>query len=101
MKIGIVTFHSAHNYGAVLQAWSLQQYLKQQGHEVEIVNLRLPVIDKIYRLSYRSHVKVCKSSVVNNMINECLYQARCFYTCCKNPGKREKYRKFERFINEK
>ena len=50
MKIGIVTFHSAHNYGAVLQAWSLQEYLKGQGHQPEIVNLRLPVIDKLYRI---------------------------------------------------
>ena len=69
MKIGIVTFHSAHNYGAVLQAWSLQEYLKQQGHEVEIVNLRLNVIDRIYRLTYKTKRKVCSNQTVNNLVN--------------------------------
>lgn len=28
MKIGILTFHWAHNYGAVLQAYALQEVLK-------------------------------------------------------------------------
>lgn len=40
MKIGIVTFHFAYNYGAVLQAWALMTYLKSQGHDVEIVDYR-------------------------------------------------------------
>lgn len=50
MKIGIITFNSAHNFGAVLQAWSLQEYLKSQGHTVEIINFRHPMIDKVYQL---------------------------------------------------
>lgn len=40
MKIGIITFHWATNYGAILQAYSLQEYLKEQGHEVEIINYK-------------------------------------------------------------
>lgn len=38
MKIGILTFHWAHNYGAVLQAYALYTYLARQGHDVEIIN---------------------------------------------------------------
>lgn len=38
MKIGIMTYHFAINYGAVLQCYALQQYLKELGHEVEIIN---------------------------------------------------------------
>ena len=38
MKIGILTFHFAHNYGAVLQAYALQSYLMNLGHHVEIIN---------------------------------------------------------------
>lgn len=38
MKIGILTFHRAYNYGAVLQAYATQEYLKQMGHDVEIVD---------------------------------------------------------------
>lgn len=34
MKIGILTFHCAHNYGAVLQCYALQETLKQMVHDV-------------------------------------------------------------------
>lgn len=40
MKIGILTFHCAHNYGAVLQCYALQEYLKSLGHEVYIIDYR-------------------------------------------------------------
>ncbi|MDF7799799.1 polysaccharide pyruvyl transferase family protein [Pontiellaceae bacterium B1224] len=40
MKIGILTFHAAINYGAVLQAYALVTYLKQLGHEPEIIDYR-------------------------------------------------------------
>ena len=38
MKIGILTYHFAINYGAVFQCYALQEYLKQQGYEVEVIN---------------------------------------------------------------
>ena len=38
MKIGTITFHWATNYGAVLQAYALQKYLTQLGHEVQIID---------------------------------------------------------------
>lgn len=31
MKIGILTFHCAINYGAVLQAYALKEFLKKNG----------------------------------------------------------------------
>lgn len=37
-KIGILTFHWATNYGAVLQAYALQSFLKDKGFETEIIN---------------------------------------------------------------
>lgn len=40
MKIGILTFHWATNYGAILQAYALQEYLKGLGHEVDIINYK-------------------------------------------------------------
>lgn len=33
MKIGIATFHRASNYGAVLQAFALQTFLRSKGHD--------------------------------------------------------------------
>lgn len=38
MKIGILTFHRAYNYGAVLQAYALQTYLKDRGCDVYIID---------------------------------------------------------------
>lgn len=49
MKIGILTFHRAHNYGAVLQCYALLQYLTEQGHSVEVIDYRQPFVEKIYK----------------------------------------------------
>lgn len=38
MKIGILTYHRAHNYGAMLQAYALRTYLQSLGNEVEFVD---------------------------------------------------------------
>lgn len=38
MKIGIITFHRAHNYGAVLQCYSLCENIKRLGHDVEVID---------------------------------------------------------------
>lgn len=48
MKIGILTFHHAHNYGAVLQAYALQEVLRKKGHNVEFINYRNPYLLSIY-----------------------------------------------------
>jgi hypothetical protein len=40
MKIGIITFHAARNYGAVLQAYALQTYLQKLGHEPFFINYK-------------------------------------------------------------
>lgn len=34
MRIAILTFHRAHNCGAMLQAWALKKVLERMGHEV-------------------------------------------------------------------
>lgn len=36
--IGILTYHSAHNYGAALQTFALFYYIKSEGKNVEIIN---------------------------------------------------------------
>jgi hypothetical protein len=38
MKIGILTYHRSHNYGAVLQAYALKTYIYSLGHDVEFVD---------------------------------------------------------------
>ena len=48
MKIGVLTFHCAHNYGAMLQCYALQEYLKGQGHEVYVIDYRPSYLVKSY-----------------------------------------------------
>lgn len=38
MKIGILTFHRAHNYGAVLQSYALKKYLQEIGNDVYVID---------------------------------------------------------------
>ncbi|WP_404308813.1 polysaccharide pyruvyl transferase family protein [Neorhodopirellula lusitana] len=40
MKLGIITYHDINNYGAQLQASSLQQFLDQSEHDCELVDYR-------------------------------------------------------------
>ena len=39
MKIGIVTFVKADNYGAELQAYALQRKLNMMGYDAEVLDL--------------------------------------------------------------
>lgn len=49
MKIGILTFHCAHNYGAILQAYALQEVLTNRGHDVEFIDYQSPYLLRIYK----------------------------------------------------
>lgn len=49
-KIGIVTYHNAINYGAVFQAFALQQYLLDMGFDAYIINYRNSSIEEQYKL---------------------------------------------------
>ena len=40
MKIATITCHDVYNYGASLQAYALQQYLLEQGHDAEIIDYK-------------------------------------------------------------
>lgn len=83
MKIGLLTFHCAHNYGAVLQAYSLQQFLQHQGHDVEFIDYRPDYLIAPYapRITLRS---------VRDAIGSTL----------RFPRTRAKQREFDSFIGQ-
>ena len=56
MKVGILTFHNAINYGAVLQTYALQQTILALGVECEIIDYRCSAVEKQYR---RKKIKEC------------------------------------------
>lgn len=46
IKIGIITFHNAINYGALLQTYALQKSITNMGYEVAVIDYSNPNIDK-------------------------------------------------------
>lgn len=69
MKIGILTFHYGYNYGGVLQAYALQEYIRHQGHDVSIINY-IPLsykVDFLYGISRRYPLLSLKH-VVGNLL---------------------------------
>ena len=59
-KIGIITYHCAYNYGAVLQAYALQTKLDILGYEAEFINFRSSAIVDGYKESRISGGKRAK-----------------------------------------
>lgn len=56
MKIGILTFHCAYNYGAVLQCYALQTYLGKRGHDVHVIDYRPKAITNMYKICERKRL---------------------------------------------
>jgi len=74
MKIGTITFHWANNYGAVLQAYALQQFLKNNGYDTEIIDykparlyFREIIRDVIYNRSNLSKRRKLRKFVKNHV----------------------------------
>lgn len=66
MRIGIITFHWATNYGAVIQAYALSEYLKSLGHSVEIIDYYPPRLKK----NFINVFKTRKLSAIPKRIRE-------------------------------
>ena len=45
IKVGTMTFHMAHNYGAMLQAYALERAVSLMGYSCEVIDYRFPHID--------------------------------------------------------
>ena len=71
MKVGILTYHRAHNYGAVLQCYALQEVIRNKGHQVEIIDYIQPHIEWRYspHLSLRYVVRNCLLLNIRNVLN--------------------------------
>ena len=82
MRVGIVTFHCAYNFGSALQAWALLRTLEARGHEAHVVDYRGHDFDQ-YHLIQTFSPKALLASLV-------------FY----GPNRRRRD-SFERFIAER
>lgn len=67
MKIGVLTFHRAHNYGAMLQAYALRKTLNKRGYDVEFISYRQKSIEDAYKVRLWKYD--ISSSFHNNVLN--------------------------------
>ena len=70
-RIGILTFQKIENYGAALQCFALWHYLKEQGYDVEVIDLLTP--------EHCGYVKSNKSIRIRKHRNPFLSLARYFF----------------------
>lgn len=57
-RIGIITYHRAINYGAILQAYALQRKIRELGFESVILDYRSDYLEKRHR---KRKMKYCKT----------------------------------------
>jgi len=73
MKIGIITIYNVLNYGAMLQSFALWYYIHNSGHDVEIIDLRLPehegFIGSNRYIPYRDNTQPSDPSVLSKLKN--------------------------------
>lgn len=86
MRIGILTFHCAHNYGAVLQCYALQEFLTKKGHDVNVIDYRPKVITEVYKWFK-------KERIIRKNLFSALKELMLL------PWKKRRYDQFRNFIN--
>ena len=92
MKIGILTFHCAHNYGAVLQCYALQEVLKNMGHDVEVIDYQPEYLVKPYDVF---NFRRLSSPTILGQLKKCLQEIIVL------PKRLKRHKAFSRFINHK
>ena len=50
MKVALITYHSAYNFGSVLQAYATEKVLNKLGCNTSVIDYRIPFQKKYYGL---------------------------------------------------
>jgi hypothetical protein len=88
LKIGILTYHRSHNFGALLQAYALKTYIAALGYEVEIIDYWPKYHDDMYALwSWNKFLHIRIRSKVKMLV---LF----FFTLCKKAKRRKLFLDF-------
>lgn len=96
MKIKTITCHDVYNYGASLQAYALQFYLKSIGHEVEIIDYLPNYLSGRYKFfDVPKTSRLYKFASKNKLFYFlcCLYQLKRKYSTY---GRKKVFDKFKR-----
>ena len=96
-KIGILTFHNAHNYGAVLQAYALKTKLNRMGYDASVLNYQNKYIARNYKKVW--HIDFWKRDILPSRWGKVLREVRdVFYGL---PEWQKQWKVFEDFIADK
>jgi len=95
-KAGIVTFHNADNYGAVLQCFAMQEYLKNSGNTAEIIDYMPCYFKRKYR-AYTPFLDTYKQYKLLGKNKVFLRTLKAYCTNVKIYGKYKKSSAFEKF----
>jgi hypothetical protein len=96
-KIGLITYHAAHNYGAILQAYATQYTIEKMGAKCEIINFQ-PDSMKYYNALYKfPKYKDILPSVKS--LAACLYRMVKYRSYDKK--RRSRGKKFDDFMRTK
>lgn len=75
MKLGIITFYCSHNYGAMLQTYGLQEYLKSLGHEVFVIDFKPKYKLKLYKKNdYKAWISRNPRMCIKRLFNYIRYK---------------------------
>jgi hypothetical protein len=94
MKIGIVTCHRSHNYGAVLQAYALKTFLSKQGHDVDFAD----IVPSYFNNDYKVPRKSFRKSTFKGKILYIKYILKWWWPSYRVINKRSK--RFKSFISK-
>ncbi len=88
-KIGIITFHRAENFGAVLQCYALQEFLRSKGHDAYVIDYKNREIESNYEI-INPWILISRKNIVIS-IKKYFYR---FKFLKKRLEKKSKYRNF-------
>lgn len=86
MKLGLLTFHTAANFGAALQAYALQEFLERKGYDAEYIDYQSHKRRMIYDMPYRVKESFKKGKLID-----------AFFYAVGMPFMNMRKRKFEEF----
>ncbi len=84
MKIGIITYHRALNYGAVLQTYALQQFLKSLNIDCDVIDYKCPYIDNFYKPIKANPIKESKTFLKESVFYPLNSKKRNRFNCFIN-----------------
>lgn len=94
-KVGISTFHNAHNYGGVLQVYALQETITAMGFDCKVINYQCVPIIKNYQYKRILNKYVFKESSLRKILK------KITRAILIRQGYKMKWKKFNEFINTK